>query len=54
MPTRGFGVVWRATRPAMARIVPFVDALPHDESVVLLVHPLALPEADLCRASVPA
>ena len=49
-PTRGFGVVWRATRPGMARIVSFVDALPADEQVVLLVHPLALPEADLCRA----
>jgi rhamnosyltransferase subunit B len=48
-PTRGFGVVWRATRPAMARIVPFVEALPLDERCVLLVHPLALPEADLCR-----
>ncbi|KLU37080.1 hypothetical protein AB595_07145 [Massilia sp. WF1] len=52
-PTRGFGVVWRATRPAMADIVPFVDALPRDEAVVLLVHPLALPEADLCRAARP-
>ena len=49
-PTRGFGVVWRATRPGMARVVPFVNALPKDEQVVLLVHPLALPEADLCRA----
>jgi len=52
-PTRGFGVVWRATRPAMAQIVPFVDALPADEQLVLLVHPLALPEADLCRAKRP-
>jgi rhamnosyltransferase subunit B len=52
-PTRGFGVVWRATRPAMAKIVPFVDALPHDEALVLLAHPLALPEADLCRAQRP-
>jgi len=52
-PTRGFGVVWRATRPAMARIVPFVEALPRDERCVLLVHPLALPEADLCRAAHP-
>jgi len=52
-PTRGFGVVWRATRPAMARIVPFVDALPADEPCTLLVHPLALPEADLCRAARP-
>ncbi|KQV49089.1 hypothetical protein ASC93_13580 [Massilia sp. Root335] len=49
-PTRGFGVVWRATRPAMARIVPFVEALPAGERCVLLAHPLALPEADLCRA----
>jgi len=49
-PTRGFGVVWRATRPGMARILPFVAALPQDERIVLLVHPLALPEADLCRS----
>ena len=26
-PTRGFGVVWRVSRPAMARMPPFVDAL---------------------------
>jgi rhamnosyltransferase subunit B len=52
-PTRGFGVVWRATRPAMARIVPFVAALAPDERCVLLVHPLALPEADLCRTAHP-
>jgi rhamnosyltransferase subunit B len=52
--TRGFGVVWRATRPAMAKLVPFVDALPQDEPVLLLVHPLALPEADLCRARRPS
>ena len=51
--TRGLKVVWRATRPAMAAIVPFVDALPADEPCVLLVHPLALPEADLCRAARP-
>jgi rhamnosyltransferase subunit B len=38
-PTRGFGVVWRATRPAMARIVPFVEALPRDLRCVLLAHP---------------
>jgi len=52
-PTRGFGVVWRATRPGMGRILPFIDALPRDEQLVLLVHPLALPEADLCRATRP-
>jgi rhamnosyltransferase subunit B len=37
----------------MAQLVPFVDALPPDEPCVLLVHPLALPEADLCRAARP-
>ena len=52
-PTRGFAVVWRVSRPAMARVNPFVDALPLDEPCVLLVHPLALPEADLCRARRP-
>lgn len=52
-PTRGFGVVWRATRPAMACVNPFVEALPADERCVLLVHPLALPEADLCRVAHP-
>jgi rhamnosyltransferase subunit B len=56
-PTRGFGVVWRASRPAMARLLPFVDALNDskapDQPCVLLVHPLALPEADLCRARAP-
>jgi rhamnosyltransferase subunit B len=52
-PTRGLAVVWRATRPAMAQIPAIVAALPHDERVVLLAHPLALPEADLCRARRP-
>jgi rhamnosyltransferase subunit B len=33
--------------------VSFVDALPADEDCVLLVHPLAGPEADLCRAMRP-
>ncbi|RZA34876.1 MAG: hypothetical protein EOP92_13370 [Lysobacteraceae bacterium] len=49
-PTRGLAVVWRATRPAMAQVPAFVAALPPEERIVLLVHPLALPEADLCRA----
>ncbi len=48
-PTRGLAVVWRATRPAMAELPPFIAGLPPAERVVLLVHPLALPEADLCR-----
>ncbi len=52
-PTRGLAVVWRATRPAMAQVPELVGALPPDERIVLLVHPLALPEADLCRAHRP-
>lgn len=52
-PTRGLAVVWRATRPAMAQVPAFVAALPQDERIVLLAHPLALPEADLCRARRP-
>ena len=49
----GFGVVWRATRGAAAALLDFVDALPVSEPCVLLAHPLALPEADLCRAARP-
>lgn len=52
-PTRGLAVVWRATRPAMARVPAFMDALPAGEHCIMLVHPLALPEADLCRAARP-
>lgn len=52
-PTRGLAVVWRATRPAMGQIPAFVAALPRDQRIVLLAHPLALPEADLCRAQRP-
>src|SRR5690606_17484044 len=54
--TRGLAVVWEATRPAMAQLPQVVDALareqPHQQRV-LLVHPLALPEADLCRHACP-
>ncbi|MBQ5946652.1 glycosyltransferase [Massilia sp. ST3] len=52
-PTRGLAVVWRATRPAMAELPAFMDALPPGEARLLLAHPLALPEADLCRATHP-
>ena len=52
-PTRGFGVVWEATRPAMAAVPAYMAALPSDEKCTMLVHPLALPEADLCRAARP-
>jgi rhamnosyltransferase subunit B len=49
----GFGVVWRATRAAAAELLHFVDTLPAQQDCVLVVHPLALPEADLCRAARP-
>ena len=52
-PTRGFAVVWQATRPAMAELPAFMEALPPDRERLLLAHPLALPEADLCRAARP-
>lgn len=50
---KGFGVVWRATRAAMAQLPAYVAALPEGTRCVLLVHPLALPEADLCRSARP-
>ena len=46
-PTRGLAVVWEATRPAMAHLPELVAALATDKRCVLVVHPLALPEADL-------
>ncbi|MDB5960523.1 MAG: hypothetical protein JWP59_1817 [Massilia sp.] len=49
----GFGVVWQATRSAAAALLSFVDTLPPGDPCVLLVHPLVLPEADLCRAARP-
>ncbi|OON61211.1 hypothetical protein B0920_20070 [Massilia sp. KIM] len=52
-PTRGLAVVWKATRPAMIEVPTFVDALDPDEPRILLVHPLALPEAQLCRDTQP-
>lgn len=52
-PTRGLAVVWEATRPAMAQLPDLVEALDTDRNCVLLVHPLALPEADLCRHTRP-
>ena len=52
-PTRGLAIVWRATRPAMAQVPAFMAALPPEEKCAMLVHPLALPEADLCRAARP-
>ncbi|MDQ2818903.1 MAG: glycosyltransferase [Pseudomonadota bacterium] len=50
---RGFGVVWRATRPAMAQVQALATPLLTTPRSLLIVHPLALPEADLIRASRP-
>jgi len=52
--TRGLAVVWQATRPAMAQLPALVETLATDKEHVLLAHPLALPEADLCRAAKPS
>ena len=49
--TRGLAVVWQATRPAMAQLPGLIEALATDREHVLLIHPLALPEADLCRVA---
>jgi len=46
-------VVWRATRPAMAQVPAWLAGLPAGDKCTMLVHPLALPEADLCRAARP-
>lgn len=47
---QGFGIIWRHLRPGLARLHDHVQALPADERLLLLRHPLALPSADLCRA----
>jgi len=52
-PTRGLAVVWDATRPAMAQLPAMVAALDSGKDTLLLVHPLALPEADICRHNRP-
>jgi rhamnosyltransferase subunit B len=48
---RGFGVVWRATRPAMAQVQRVVAPLLSGPRSLIIAHPLALPEADLIRAA---
>lgn len=49
-PRRGFAVVWRAVRPGVRELGAIVAALPRAEPCVIVAHPLALPEALLCRA----
>jgi rhamnosyltransferase subunit B len=50
---RGFGVVWRATRPAMAQVQAIAGPRLAGPRSLLIAHPLALPEADLIRAAHP-
>jgi rhamnosyltransferase subunit B len=50
---RGFGVVWRATRPAMAQVQALATPLLASSRSLIIAHPLALPEADLIRAAHP-
>ena len=52
-PLRGFGVVWRATRPAMAQVQALAVPLLTSTRSLIIAHPLALPEADLIRAARP-
>lgn len=48
-PRRGFGVVWRAVRPGLAELLPLVQSLAPGP-VLIVAHPLAIPDAALCRA----
>ncbi|HEY0062692.1 MAG TPA: glycosyltransferase, partial [Telluria sp.] len=51
-PKRGFAIVWRAVRPGLKTLQPLVQSLPAGPCVIV-AHPLALPEAALCRAQRP-
>lgn len=50
-PIRGFGVVWRATRPAAAQVYDLVTPLLTGPRSLVIAHPLLLAEADLIRAA---
>ncbi|MDQ1816202.1 glycosyltransferase [Massilia sp. CCM 9210] len=52
-PRRGFGVVWRAMQSGMDEMRAFMAALPPEEPCTMLVHPLVVAHADLCRAERP-
>jgi len=47
---KGFGIIWRHLRPGLRRLHDTLQAMPADERLLLVAHPLALPSADLCRA----
>lgn len=50
---KGFGVIWRHLREGLRLLPDHVQALPPDEPLLLVCHPLALASADLCRAQRP-
>jgi len=49
-PRRGFAIVWRAVRPGLQALLPLVQGLPPGPCVIV-AHPLALPDAVVCRAA---
>jgi len=52
-PRKGFGVLWSSMREHIDALADHVAALPADEPVVMLAHPLALVGAALARARRP-
>lgn len=47
---RGFAAAWKGQLAASTRVLEALARLPRDQRHVLLVHPLALPAADVARA----
>jgi rhamnosyltransferase subunit B len=52
-PRRGFETVWRHMLPGLSALPDWIAALPADEPLALLAHPLGLPAAALARAARP-
>ena len=52
-PRKGFGVLWAGMRDSADMLPDHVAALPADEPLAMLAHPLALPGAALARARRP-
>jgi rhamnosyltransferase subunit B len=52
-PRKGFGVLWAGMRDRIDTLPDYLAALPADEPVVMLAHPLALVGAALARARRP-
>jgi rhamnosyltransferase subunit B len=52
-PRKGFGVLWAGMRDNIDALPQYLAALPSDDRVVMLAHPLALTGAALARAQRP-